>query len=97
MRPVEARPRQNPQGEGLLCQPAVSEDRVTDACLASAVPGYRWAMEVVPLRVYKALPAGNVLVASTGANSSPRYVEASWQDDMSEAQGLSDRVLYGGG
>lgn len=54
-------------------------------------------MEVVPLRVYKALPAGNVLVASTGANSSPRYVEASWQDDVSEAQGLSDRVLYGGG
>lgn len=71
VRPVEARPRQNPQGEGLLCQPAVSEDRVTDARLASAVPGYRWAMEAVPLRVYKALPAGNVLVASTGANSSP--------------------------
>lgn len=96
MRPVEARPRQNPQGEGLLCQPAVSEDRVTDACLASAVPGYRWAMEVVPLGVYKALPAGNVSGQHRG-QLQPRYVEASWQDDVSEAQGLSDRVLYGGG
>lgn len=61
--------------------------------LMPVVPGYRWAMEVVPLRVYTALPAGNVLVASTGADSSPRHLEASWQDGMSEAQGLSDRVL----
>ena len=71
----------------------ISGDPTTDACLAPEMPGYSRDTE-------KALPAGKVYGQQRPAPvpevSSERVLGRAQGHITSEAQGLADRVVYGG-